>query len=31
MAKPFNVGRDGTVFINFLKPLGRWLYRLLKR
>jgi hypothetical protein len=31
MAKPFNVGRDGTIFINILKPLGRLLYRLFKR
>lgn len=31
MAKPFNVGEDGVIFINCLKWLGKWLYKILHR
>jgi hypothetical protein len=30
MAKPINIGRDGVIFLNFLKPIGRFIYRLLR-
>ena len=29
MAKPIGVGKDGTLFINFLRPVVRWLLRVL--
>jgi hypothetical protein len=31
MAKPISVGKDGVIFINFLKGFGKFLYRLLSK